>query len=452
MGLDERSDKMPSGIPYIISNEIAERFSYYGMRAILTVFMTEYLMDNMGHKAPMGDEESKVWYHTFSMGVYFFPIIGAFIADAFWGKYKTILTLSVVYCLGHLALALDDTRTGLAIGLTLIAIGSGGIKPCVSANLGDQFSAKNNHLIEKVFNYFYMSVNFGALISTVLIPLVLEHFGASVAFGIPGILMFIATVIFWLGRNSYKKLPAVGWATYKKEVFTREGAKAIGGLLSIFGCCVFFWSLYEQNASAWVLQAKSPFMDKHVDLSMGIDALSFLKFELLPDQVQAANPLFVLILVPLFVLYVYPAISSFFPLTPLRKMSIGMFITVLCFLIVAWIEWHLSNSVTISIWWQVLAFFVLIVAEVMVYGTGLEFSYTQAPNAMKSVVMGLFLLSISLGNFVTAFINAMIADEHGNSIFTGVQYYLFFAAMMFAVAVLFIFVAMRYKEKRYIQE
>ena len=123
MALAEKTDKMPSGTSYIISNEIAERFSYYGMRAILTVFMTEYLMDNMGNKAPMGDEESKIWYHTFSMGVYFFPIIGAFIADVFWGKYKTILTLSMVYCLGHLALSLDDTRFGLAIGLTVMGFG-----------------------------------------------------------------------------------------------------------------------------------------------------------------------------------------------------------------------------------------------------------------------------------------------------------------------------------------
>lgn len=452
MAEEVRSDKMPSGVPYIISNEIAERFSYYGMRAILTIFMTEYLVDNLGNKAPMGDEESKVWYHTFSMGVYFFPIIGAFIADVFWGKYKTILTLSLVYCLGHLALSLDDTRTGLAIGLTLIAIGSGGIKPCVAANLGDQFSAKNSHLIEKVFNYFYMSVNIGALISTVLIPLILNHFGPSVAFGIPGILMLIATIIFWIGRNSYKKLPPVGWAAYKAEVFTKEGMKALGGLLSILACCVFFWSLYEQNASAWVLQAKSPFMDKQVNLSFGLDALAFMKFELLPDQVQAANPLFVIILVPLFTFYVYPAISKVFPLTALRKMSIGMFIVVACFLVVAWIEWRLNHEIVTSIWWQIFAFFILIVSEVMVYGTSLEFSYTQAPNAMKSLVMGLFLLSISLGNAVTALINALISDENGKSVFTGVEYYLAFAAMMFVVAIVFIFVAKAYREKRYIQE
>ena len=448
----DNPNKMPSGIPYIIGNEMAERFSYYGMKAILTVFMTEYLLDNMGNKAPMGEEESKVWFHLFGMGVYFFPIIGAFLSDVFWGKYKTIISLSVVYCLGHLALSLDDTRFGLSIGLTLIAIGSGGIKPCVSANVGDQFSSFNNHLIEKVFNYFYMAINIGALISTLAIPLILKHYGASYAFGLPGLLMLIATIIFWLGRNKYKQIPAMGWQKYKAVVFTKQNGKSIAGLLSIYICCAFFWSLYEQNASAWVLQAKNPLMNKNIDLSMGFDALSFLRFELLPDQVQAANPLLVLILVPLFVFIVYPAISKVFPLTSLRKMSIGMFITALSFIVVAYIEWNLAQGISMSIGWQLLAFLVLICAEVMVYGTGLEFSYTQAPNAMKSMVMGFFMLSISLGNFIAAFVNHIISDEHGNSILTGVEYYLFFAGLMLVVSVVFIFVAMAYKEQRHIQE
>jgi proton-dependent oligopeptide transporter, POT family len=130
---------MPPGVPYIIGNEAAERFSYYGMRTILVVFMTRHLMDRSGELAPMSDEQAKYWYHQFMSAVYFFPILGALLADIFLGKYRTIIGLSIVYCLGHLALALDETRVGLAVGLTLIAIGSGGIKPCVTAHVGDQF-------------------------------------------------------------------------------------------------------------------------------------------------------------------------------------------------------------------------------------------------------------------------------------------------------------------------
>ena len=146
---------LPRGIPYIIANEAAERFSFYGMKAILAVFMAKHLVDASGNPDVMSTEEAAGYVHMFSSAVYFFPILGALIADALWGKYKTILLLSVVYCGGHLALALDETRMGLAIGLGLIAIGSGGIKPCVSAHVGDQFGKKNSGLLEKVFGWFY---------------------------------------------------------------------------------------------------------------------------------------------------------------------------------------------------------------------------------------------------------------------------------------------------------
>jgi POT family proton-dependent oligopeptide transporter len=150
---------MPPGIPYIVGNEAAERYSYYGMRAILVIFMTKFLMNANGELDVMTDEQAKTWFHVFVTAVYFFPIFGAIISDAFFGKYRTILVLSIVYCLGHLTLAIDDTRTGLALGLGLIAIGSGGIKPCVSAHVGDQFGQTNARLLPKVFGWFSRSTS-----------------------------------------------------------------------------------------------------------------------------------------------------------------------------------------------------------------------------------------------------------------------------------------------------
>ena len=155
---------------------------------LLIVFMTKYLMDSNGNLDTMSDSEATFWYHLFTTAVYFTPIIGAIISDAFLGKYKTILLLSVVYCLGHFTLAIDETRLGLLFGLTLIAIGAGGIKPCVSAHVGDQFGKTNSHLLEKVFSWFYLSINMGAAISSLLTPILLDKYGPHLAFGIPGIL------------------------------------------------------------------------------------------------------------------------------------------------------------------------------------------------------------------------------------------------------------------------
>ena len=154
---------MPPGIPFIVGNEAAERFSFYGMRAILFVFMTKYLIAADGTADVMTDTTATAYVHLFVASAYFFPIIGAIVSDWLFGKYLTILSLSIVYCLGHLALALDETRVGLGIGLMLIAIGSGGIKPCVSANVGDQFGKLNEHLLPKVFSWFYFSINLALL-------------------------------------------------------------------------------------------------------------------------------------------------------------------------------------------------------------------------------------------------------------------------------------------------
>ena len=124
------------------------------------------------------------------------------------GKYRTILWLSIVYCAGHLVLAMDETRNGLFWGLALIAVGSGGIKPCVSAHVGDQFSKSNAQLLERVFGWFYFSINLGAFTSTLLTPFLLESYGPTYAFGVPGVLMAIATLLFWMGRNKFVHIPA----------------------------------------------------------------------------------------------------------------------------------------------------------------------------------------------------------------------------------------------------
>src|ERR1700710_1984516 len=99
-----KTDRMPPGIPYIVGNEAAERFNFYGMRAILVVFMTKYLIDRSGTLAPMSENQANTWYHWFVSANYFFPALGAIISDAFWGKYRTIFWLSLVYCLGSLVL------------------------------------------------------------------------------------------------------------------------------------------------------------------------------------------------------------------------------------------------------------------------------------------------------------------------------------------------------------
>lgn len=428
----DQTDKTPPGIPYIVLNEAAERFSYYGMRAILVIFMTRYLLNSSGELDVMSDEDARAYYHLFSVGVYLFPFFGALLADWLWGKYKTILTLSIVYCLGHIALALDETRLGLSIGLTLIAIGSGGIKPCVSAHVGDQFGEKNKHLIDRIFSWFYFSINLGAFASSLATPWFLEHYGPSVAFGIPGLLMILATWVFWLGRNRFVHIQPSG-SRFIKESFTLENFKTLGKLSIIYLFVAMFWALYDQTGAAWVLQA-----DK-------MDRTIFFGIELLPSQIQAANPIFVLLLIPITTFFIYPAINRIFPLTSVRKIGIGFFIAVLSFFIVAYAQTKIDAGQTPSIYWQLLAFLIITLAEVFVSITCLEFSYTQAPKSLKSLVMALYFLSVSLGNLFVSVVNFFIQNPDGTSKLVGADYYYFFTFAMAITAVIYVFVALWYK-------
>ncbi len=433
----EASSRVPGGIPYIVSNEAAERFSYYGMRTILVIFMTAHLADSSGNAAPMSEAEATGYFHLFASAVYFFPLIGALVSDVFLGKYRTILVLSIVYCFGHLALALDDTRLGLAVGLTLIAVGSGGIKPCVSAHVGDQFGATSSHLISRVFGWFYFAINLGAFISTLLTPWLLQAYGPHLAFGVPGILMFIATLAFWLGRYSFVHITPAG-SGFLREAFGREGLGAMARLLVIYVFVAVFWALYDQTGSSWVLQAR------HMDRV-------FLGFEWLPSQVQAVNPVMIMAFIPLFSYAVYPAMARVFEPTPLRKILAGMLTAVPAFLIVAWVEMRLQAGFAPNIAWHFLAYAFLTAAEVMVSITCLEFSYTQAPTRMKSLVMALFMMSISMGNIFTATVNFAIESTQGEAL-QGPAYFLFFAGLMLAAALGFSVIVRFYKERTYLQD
>src|SRR5579872_2635502 len=387
-----QSTEMPPGIPFIIGNEAAERFSFYGMRTILIVYMTQFVFDSKS--AHLSDAVAKEYFHAFVAAVYFLPLLGALLSDVWLGKYRTIMALSLVYCLGHLVLALNvqDLLPGLILGLALIALGAGGIKPCVSANVGDQFGKSNAHLLERVYGWFYFSINFGSFFSTLLTPYLLQSFpswlatvlgvtspegierlnrlGPPLAFGVPGVLMFVATWVFWAGRYHFAHIPPLGFDSVARSL-RGENGKALLKLVPIYVFIAIFWSLYDQTASAWVLQAKE--MDR-----------KWLGVEWLESQVQAINPLLILVLIPFFSYVGYPLINRVFRLTPLRKISIGLFLTAAAFAVSSFVQVWIDKGETPSISWQILGYVIITSAEVMVSVTGLEFSYTQAPREMRS--------------------------------------------------------------------
>jgi len=282
----KEKEKYPYGVFYILGNEFCERFSYYGMRAILVIYLVEWLQ--------FSDSTATAVYHSFVMTCYFTPIFGAVLADSYIGKYKTILYLSVIYCLGNVVMAATAFPppfwVGPVIGLLLIGIGTGGIKPCVSAFGGDQFSSDQEEELNKFFSVFYFIINLGSLISTLLTPVLrgvhcIEESCFPLAFGIPAALMIIALCIFIYGKSSYKVYPPTGnvigqtfmcvgraiknkvkgdmgdrthWLYYADDMYEAnflEDVRVVLKVLVLFLPLPVFWALFDQQGSRWTLQA-----------------------------------------------------------------------------------------------------------------------------------------------------------------------------------------------------
>jgi POT family proton-dependent oligopeptide transporter len=459
--------RWPRQLPYIIASEACERFSFYGMRNILTPFLMTALLLSIPEQYRAG--EAKDIFHSFVIGVYFFPLLGGYLADKFLGKYRTILYLSVLYCIGHAFLAIFETsKEGFYTGLFLIALGSGGIKPLVSSFMGDQFDKSNKHLARKAFDWFYFTINFGSFFASLSMPLVLKYYGAAWAFGLPGMLMGLATLFFWLGRSRYVHVapepdnPHSFLQVAKTALFSKKAGEADKGLylafvgvamalfsisqtpnlgfvaafclalvfligfggggtalqldrardvhpddavdgvrvvlrvLVLFALVTPFWSLFDQKASTWVLQANQMSRPEWFE----------------PAMMQALNPLLVMLLIPFNNFVLYPLLErAGLRITALRRMGAGIAFSGFAWIVAGSIQVWLDNGHIVTILWQMLPYALLTFGEVLVSATGLEFAYSQAPAAMKGIITAFWQLSVTIGNLWVLLANNSIRSE-----------------------------------------
>jgi POT family proton-dependent oligopeptide transporter len=516
--------RMPRQIPYIIANEGCERFSFYGMRNILTPFLTTMLLVTAYPDKVLREDAAKEVFHTFVMGVYFFPLLGGWLADRFFGKYRTILWFSLIYCAGNACLATAGKSIDqFYLGLFLISLGSGGIKPLVASFVGDQFDSRNKHLAKLAFDAYYWIVNFGSFFASLLMPLFLALLGPAWAFGIPGALMFVATFIFWAARRRYVMVPVepqhpdsfarvvrtalfgrapgagraglhvaaagcvlaaaalslfpLGWLELAPTLCLAlvillssggvgtamqlerargvhageavDGVRAVLGVLIVFALVTPFYSLFDQKATTWVLQGNH-MVSPSWDFDLGSWGVWQLAFQ--PAQMQALNPALVMLLIPLNNFAVYPLLRSLgWEPTPLRKMLVGIVFAGLAWVAAGILQLVIDGGGQLSIMWQIAPYVLLTLGEVLVSATGLEFAYSQAPLAMKGVIMSFWYLATTVGNLWVLLVNAGVRNKGLTSRIesTGLSetafLMFFFAAFAFAAAAVFKIYVRRYK-------
>uniref|UniRef100_A0AAX7VC02 Solute carrier family 15 member 1a n=1 Tax=Astatotilapia calliptera TaxID=8154 RepID=A0AAX7VC02_ASTCA len=376
----------PLSIFFIVVNEFCERFSYYGMRAVLVLYFKYFLQ--------WDEDLATSIYHTFVALCYLTPILGAIVADSWLGKFKTIVYLSIVYTIGQVAMAVsavhditDSNRDGTPdnmtfhvalsmVGLFLIALGTGGIKPCVAAFGGDQFSEHQDKQRRTFFSVFYLCINGGSLLSTIITPILRgQECGIysqqkcySLAFGVPAALMVVALVVFIVGSGMYYKAEPEGnimldvckcigfainnryrhrsnqyprrqhwmdWAEEKYDKLLIAQIKMVLKVLFLYIPLPMFWTLFDQKGSRWTLQATT--MNGY-----------FGKLVIQPDQMQIFNPILILTLVPIMDSVIYPLIKKCgFNFTPLKRMTVGMFLAAMAFVCAALVQVEIDKTLPV---------------------------------------------------------------------------------------------------------
>ena len=446
--------RLPAAVKYIVGNEACERFSFYGMSTILVPYMQHFL------GWPRGRAEGV--YHDFVAAAFAAAVLGGWLSDRFFGRYRTILWLSYGYVLGHAVLATMDVATGareqlLFAGLALIAFGQAGIKPNLSAFVGDQFRKDQQGLLDRAYSLWYVGINVGSATSQIVTPWLLagcaigafklcQSSAVAWGFGVPGLLMATALIIYIAGRKLYVKVPPAGRDPHsfsavlstrlsagEGEARARHGDAAVEGMRSVFRIALIFlpivgfWALYFQYGSSWFNQAEQ----------MNRDVFGW-KME--SAQMEALNAILILILVPSFAYGLYPGLKRLgFKVTLLQRMAAGMFIAVPAFLSAAMIQRWIESGTRPHIGWQVIQYVLIAISETLISVTALEFAYSQAPKSMKGTIMSLWFLTLGAGSFVTSLVgrNVSFASRSG--------YFLFWAVFMAAAALLFAVVAALYK-------
>jgi POT family proton-dependent oligopeptide transporter len=300
----------PKGFWFIFWGEFAERCSYYGMRSILAMYMA----DQLG----LGQANAALYMSFFIAGCYFLPLLGGWVADNFFGKYWTIVGFSIPYILGHVILGFESF-TFLLIALTLLAMGSGVIKPNISTLMGltyDQKKPGDTKLRSEAFSIFYFSINVGAAISMFALPPLRTATSYAIAFMFPAALMAIAFVIFAMGKKHY----AVEVIERKKKTPEERALqlKVLGQIVGLFFLVMFFWAVFDQSASTWIFFTEAC-MNRHI-----------FGFEMDADQMQGFNAGLILIMLPpITVLWRYWNVRA------TDKMILGFLLTAACMGIMA---------------------------------------------------------------------------------------------------------------------
>ncbi|CRL01737.1 CLUMA_CG014953, isoform A [Clunio marinus] len=456
--------RTPRSVPFILCNIFLERFSSAGVTALLALFLNRKL--NFDQNA------STALYHTYDFLNYFLTIFGAIVAESWLGLFKTLSLMNFVYAFGSAIVSLSGIESiGLPlksfsiIGLLTILIAAGGLKSNLNAFGGNQFKLPEQATqLGTFFSLQYFSLKCGASLARITFPILREDVKCfqmtdcyPLAFALPCFAMLLAFIILICGKRSYIKesdngsmfvkvigcvFTGIKQKPQKTEISTDDDhwldrsvekygtklvmeTKIVLNVLVMFIPLPLFWALHSQQGSRWVFQAAKMNGD-----------IGF--YTIKPDQMILFNSLLGVLMIPVFEYLFYPLMSRFGINTPLRKIVLGGMFASFSFVVAAVVEIQIETNF-INILWMLPQYLVMVMGEILVYTSVLNFSYTEAPANMKSVMMSFMMLTVAGGSLIVIVISGIAFFD------SQIYEYLFFAGVLFLDIILFAFLATRYK-------
>ncbi|KAK3817876.1 MAG: POT family-domain-containing protein [Linnemannia elongata] len=456
--------KMPKACYFILPNEFGERFCYYGVQPNLN----KYFQLVTG----MDKVQAKVYSTAFTMLAYFFPLLGAALSDSFLGKWWTIISFSGVYLIGMIMVTvfaipnvIPKSNFLTFLPMLVIAIGTGGIKPCVSAHGGDQYLPAQEQAKDFFFNTFYIAINVGGLLTQFTVPLIADSpcYGQATcysgAFLLPTIVFALAYAVFAAGHKFYRIVPPLGeflplkaikatilaarrhakaskderaakghWLNFAEEeyggVFVEEVRDFGLVLVPVVIPFAFCWMLYNQNSNEWSNQyylMSGALFGGNDPSKTYVQMTSF----------SNINTILLVILVPILGYVIYPfCYRRGWNFGPQRRMALGFFLVVLSFALSAGLapmveKAYLSSGRTLadsakydgkycaecySAWLQLPQWFVLSLGEALFSPTGVQFTYIEAGRQFRAVSTSFWLLASSLGSILIMIFEPVFED------------------------------------------
>ena len=421
----------PRGLSTLFFTEMWERFSYYGMRAFLMLYMVAPVaMGGLG----LADRDAASIYGTYTGSAWAAAILGGIVADRFLGQYRTVLVGGILIAAGHFTLAFKALTTFYA-GLALIALGTGLLKPNVSTLVGSLYP-RGDARRDAGFSIFYMGINLGAFLGPIIAGYLAQRVDWHVGFAAAGVGMTLGLVQYVIGRARLKEAVArlgqqpteatADTSAARRTAETSRGFSAdewkrIGAIFIFFVAAVFFWGAYEQAGSTLNL-----FADRHVRLeTMG--------FAIPSSWFQSVQPILVIILAPIFG-WLWLRLGSREPSVP-AKFALGLMFMGLSFaVLIPAGAMASSEGIRVSPWWLIAAYFISELGELCVSPVGLSAVTKLAPLRIVGVMMGVWFLSNAFGNKLAGWAAGFFSSMPLNTLFGYVTVVLLVAAaVMFAL-------------------